>query len=207
DDTLPETDLPIVSFDFTRLDRNSPAIPSLMAAVSCWVENVWLRQSTAPHRHLVLEEAWQILLAPSTAELIQRLLKNSRKAGLSLDVIMHTLSDLGDGRARDLARLIEVGHVGRLGITEAEIVGAILGLPDWAVAHIPRLAPGQAVWRVGPDYVDIIETIRTDDEVELTDTSSRRREAQQALTEKLLVAEQEAADLDDDDDDLDDDLD
>ena len=47
-----------------------------MAAVSCWAEHVWLRQSTAVHRHLVLEEAWQILLSPATAELIQRLLKN-----------------------------------------------------------------------------------------------------------------------------------
>ncbi|MFG3085626.1 hypothetical protein [Streptomyces parvulus] len=177
---LPETDLPIIVFDFSRLDRNSPAIPSLMAAVACWVEHVWLPQSTAPHRHLVLEEAWQILLSPATSELIQRLLKNSRKAGLSLDVYMHTLSDLGEGRARDLAKLCEVVHVGRLGPEEAAVVGALLGLPAWAIARIPTLDPGQAVWKVGPDYVDIIQTIITEEEAALTDTSSRRRKAQQA---------------------------
>lgn len=177
---LPETDLPILSFDFSHLDRNSPAIPSLMAAVSCWAEHVWLRQATTAHRHLVLEEAWQILLSPATSELIQRLLKNSRKAGLSLDVVMHTLSDLGDGKAQDLARLCEIAHVGRLNPEEAAIVGGLLGLPAWAVDQIPKLDPGQAVWKIGPDYVDIIQTVLNGEEMELTDTSSRRRKAQQA---------------------------
>ncbi|MEU9647057.1 hypothetical protein AB0D72_34525, partial [Streptomyces sp. NPDC048188] len=174
-------------FDFSRLDRNSPAIPSLMAAVACWVEHVWLPQSSAPHRHLVLEEAWQILLSPATSELIQRMLKNSRKAAMSLDVVMHTLSDLGTGPAQDLARLCEVAHVGRLGPEEAAIVGALLGLPAWAIARIPSLDPGQAVWKVGPDYVDIIQTVLTEEETALTDTSSRRRKAQQ-----VLAVEQEA---------------
>ncbi|MCX5293651.1 hypothetical protein [Streptomyces sp. NBC_00183] len=181
DASLPATDLPIISFDFSHLDRNSPAIPSLMAAVSCWAEHVWLRQSTAVHKHLVLEEAWQILLSPATSELIQRLLKNSRKAGLSLDVLMHTLSDLGEGKARDLARLCEIAHVGRLNPEEAAIVGALLGLPAWAVDRIPTLDPGQAVWKVGPDYVDIVQTVLSDEEAALTDTSARRRMAQQAL--------------------------
>ncbi|MFC8876139.1 hypothetical protein [Streptomyces ardesiacus] len=178
---LPETDLPMIAFDFSRLDRNSPAIPSLMAAVACWTEHVWLPQSTARHRHLVLEEAWQILLSPATSELIQRLLKNSRKANLSLDVVMHTLSDLGTGPAQDLARLCEVAHVGRLGPEEAALTGALLGLPAWAIDKIPTLDPGQAVWKVGPDYVDIVQTLITEDEAALTDTSSRRRMAQQAL--------------------------
>ncbi|MGW8558135.1 hypothetical protein [Streptomyces tubercidicus] len=188
---LPPTDLPIVSFDFSSLDRNSPAIPALMAAITCWVEHVWLRQSTAVHRHLVLEEAWQILLSPATAELIQRLLKNSRKAALSMKVIMHTLSDLGDGRAQDLARLCEIAHVGRLGPEEAAIVGAILNLPAWAISKIPTLAPGQAVWKVGPDYVDVIQTTLSEEEARLTDTSTRRRKAQQALIEE--EAEEEPA--------------
>ncbi|MEU3978249.1 hypothetical protein [Streptomyces bacillaris] len=177
---LPPVDAPIISFDFSRLDRNSPAIPSLMAAVTCWVEHVWLPQSTAVHRHLVLEEAWQILLSPATAKLIQRLLKYSRRAGLSLDVLMHTLSDLGEGAAQDLARLCEVVHVGRLGPEEAAIVGSLLGLPAWAIARIPRLGPGEAVWKIGPDYVDVVQTLLTEEEAQLTDTSSRRRQAQEA---------------------------
>lgn len=192
DASLPETDLPILSFDFSRLDRNSPAIPSLMAAVSCWAEHVWLPQSTAVHRHLVLEEAWQILLSPATAELIQRLLKNSRKASLSLDVVMHTLSDLGEGKAQDLARLCEIAHVGRLGPEEAATVGALLGLPAWAVERIPGLGPGQAVWKVGPDYVDIVQTVLTEEEARLTDTSTRRRKAQQALASDLDTIEEPA---------------
>ncbi|MEU3550667.1 hypothetical protein [Streptomyces longwoodensis] len=181
DASLPPTDLPIISFDFTGLDRNSPAIPAMMAAVACWVEQVWLPQSTAVHRHLVLEEAWQILLSPATAGLIQRQLKNSRKANLSLDVVMHTLSDLGDGPAQDLARLCEVVHIGRLNPEEAALVGALLGLPAWAIARIPTLGQGEAVWKVGPDYVDVVRTVITEEEARLTDTSTRRRKAQQAL--------------------------
>ncbi|MFJ6661610.1 hypothetical protein ACIQNG_35465 [Streptomyces sp. NPDC091377] len=196
DASLPDTDLPILSFDFTGLDRTSPAIPSLMAAVSCWAEHVWLPQSTAAHRHLVLEEAWQILLSPATAGMIQRLLKNSRKAALSLEAVMHTLSDLGDGLAQDLARLCEIVHVGRLGPEEAAAVGALLGLPQHAIDAIPTLGPGQAVWKVGPDYVDIIQTLLTDDEANLTDTSSRRRHAQQTLlTEEDPATGQESGAL------------
>ncbi|MFD8263691.1 hypothetical protein ACFV19_33455 [Streptomyces griseoluteus] len=195
---LPETDLPILSFDFSRLDRNSPAIPSLMAAVACWAEHVWLRRSTARHRHLVLEEAWQILLSPATAELIQRLLKNSRKAALSLDVVMHTLSDLGTGRAQDLAKLCEIAHVGRLGPEEAALVGALLGLPEWAIGRIPTLEPGQAVWKVGPAYVDIVQTVLNEEETALTDTSARRRRAQQSATPELTPDLELAADADDD---------
>ncbi|WP_404974917.1 hypothetical protein [[Kitasatospora] papulosa] len=198
---LPPVDLPMLNFDFTGLDRNSPAIPSLMAAVTCWVEHVWLPQSTAVHRHLVLEEAWQILLSPATSELIQRLLKNSRKASLSLDVVMHTLSDLGDGKAQDLARLCEIAHVGRLGPEEAANVGALLGLPSWAVSMIPTLGPGQAVWKVGPDFVDVIETVLTEEEAALTDTSSRRRQAQQAaLVEQETPLDDEGQEHDVDED-------
>ncbi|TWD13114.1 hypothetical protein FB570_11941 [Streptomyces sp. T12] len=201
--SLPETDLPIISFDFSRLDRNSPAIPSLMAAVACWAEHVWLRQSTATHRHLVLEEAWQILLSSATSELIQRLLKNSRKAGLSLDVVMHTLSDLGTGPAQDLARLCEVAHIGRLGPEEAALVGTLLSLPQWAIDKIPALDPGQAVWKVGPDYVDIVQTVISEEEARLTDTSSRRRKAQQALAvavEQHTATEAAAPAVDSDED-------
>ncbi|MGW2207164.1 hypothetical protein [Streptomyces sp. NPDC001774] len=191
DASLPDTDLPIISFDFSSLDRNSPAIPALMAAIACWTEHIWLPQSTAVHRHLVLEEAWQILLSPATAELIQRLLKNSRKAALSLDVVMHTLSDLGNGRAQDLARLCEIAHIGRLGPEEAA-AGALLGLPAWAIARIPALEPGQAVWKVGPEFVDVVQTTLEEAEIRLTDTSTRRRKAQHAHTE--VIAEESAAD-------------
>ncbi|MEV6726990.1 hypothetical protein AB0M94_39480 [Streptomyces xanthochromogenes] len=197
DASLPPTDLPMVSFDFTRLDRNSPAIPSLMAAISCWAEHIWLRQSKAVHKHLVLEEAWQILLRPATSELIQRLLKLSRKQGLSLDVLMHTLSDLqNDGQAQskalDLIKLCEVVHIGRLGPEEAAVVGATLGLEQWVIDRIPSLGPGEAVWKVGADYVDIVKTIISEEEAALTDTSSRRRAAQQVgLEEDPIEAETE----------------
>ncbi|MFF9691040.1 hypothetical protein [Streptomyces sp. NPDC014623] len=184
---LPPADLPIISFDFNGLDRNSPAIPSLMAAITCWVEHIWLPQSTAVHRHLVLEEAWQILLSPATASLVQRLLKNSRKNSLSLDVLMHTVSDTGDGVARDLLKLCEVVHIGRLGPEEAAVVGALFGLPQWAIDRIPRLGPGEAVWRVpnGDEvYIDIVKTTLSEDEARLTDTSSRRRAAQEAYAQE-----------------------
>ncbi|MFF0509165.1 hypothetical protein ACFYUH_37045 [Streptomyces fimicarius] len=180
---MPPIDAPMISFDFNGLDRSSPAIPSLMAAVTCWVEHIWLPQSTAVHRHLVLEEAWQVLLSAETAQLVRRLLKNSRKNGLSLDVLMHTVSDTGEGAAQDLLKLCEVLHVGRLGPEEAEAVGTLFGLPRWAIDRIPRLGPGEAVWRVpnGDEvYIDVIKTTLSEEEARLTDTSTRRRRAQEA---------------------------
>lgn len=177
---LPDTDVPIISFDFTQLDKTSPAIPALMAAISCWVEHVWLKQSTARHRHFVIEEAWQIFLSPHTAQLIQKLIKNSRKVGLSVDAVMHTLSDLGDGRALDLARLATIIQIGRLTPDEAAQVGALYELPAWAVEKIPTLTTGEAVWKVGPAFVDVIQTIISEEEAKLTDTSNLRRAAQAA---------------------------
>lgn len=196
--TLPPTDRPLTTFDFSSLDRNSPAIPSLMAAVSVWVEHVWLPESTAVHKHLCLEEAWQILRDEATTALIQGLLKNSRKLGLSIHALMHTLSDLGTGRAQDLAKLCEVAHVGRLTPKEAAIVGEILGLPDWAIAEIPSLDPGEAVWKVGPGFVDIVKTVLVGDEARITDTSSRRRQAQQTQTESPAPEETEEAEAEED---------
>lgn len=177
---LPPTDSPMITFDFSALDRNSPAIPALMAAVSVWIERVWLPQSKASHRHLALEEAWEILRNEATTGLIQRLLKNSRKANLSIHALMHTLSDLGEGKAQDLAKLVEVVRVGRLSPDEAAIVGSVLGLPEWAIEQIPTLSPGEAVWKVGPSHVDIVMTMLNEEEARLTDTSSRRRQAQEA---------------------------
>lgn len=192
--SLPPSDSPMITFDFTSLDRNSPAIPALMAAISVWIEYVWLPQSTAPHRHLVLEEAWEILRSDATAGLIQRLLKNSRKANLSIHALMHTLSDLGEGRALDLAKLVEVAHVGRLSPEEAAHVGAVLGLPDWAIAEIPSLEQGEAVWKVGPHHCDIVMTLLSEEEARLTDTSSRRREAQEGAAPAEEEQDQEDAD-------------
>ncbi|WP_333777023.1 hypothetical protein [Streptomyces sp. IBSBF 3136] len=64
---------------------------------------------------------------------------------------------------------------------------------------IPTLDPGQAVWKVGPAYVDIIETVLSDDEARLTDTSTRRRAAQKASTAPAdtgAAAEQEPLETD-----------
>ncbi|MCX4784572.1 hypothetical protein [Streptomyces sp. NBC_01264] len=183
--SLPPVDSPMTTFDFSGLDRNSPAIPALMSVVAVWIEHVWLPQAPASHRHLVLEEAWEILRNPATTGLIQRIAKNSRKASLSIQAIMHTLSDLGEGQAQDLAKLCEIAHVGRLTPPEAALVGELLGLPQWAVEQIPRLEQGEAVWKVGPHYVDIIKTVlETEEEVRLTDTSSRRRQAQKAAADQ-----------------------
>ncbi|MEU3634531.1 hypothetical protein AB0F34_28885, partial [Streptomyces fradiae] len=70
--------------------------------------------------------------------------------------------------------------------------------PQWAAGALPTLGPGQAVWRVGPAYVDIIETVLTDEEAELTDTSSRRRRAQQACEQPAGEDDQEHREDDED---------
>ncbi|MFH9016516.1 hypothetical protein ACH4C6_34920 [Streptomyces sp. NPDC017943] len=75
------------------------------------------------------------------------------------------------------------------------------GLALTGGAGIPGLGSGQAVWKVGPDDVDIVQTVLTEEEARLTDTSTRRRKAQHALAADLTTSEEPAPQEQEQDDD------
>ncbi len=174
-----DLDAPLIVFDLARIDRNSIAMPILMAVVGVWLEHRWLRPDRYK-RILLVEEAWHIIASPSVAQLFQRLLKFGRRLGLSFVAVVHHLSDVIDGAAsREATAILKMASTRTIYMQkadEARTTGSVLGLPRWAVEVIPTLPPGIAVWDVNGN-VQVVKHIVTDTERPLVFTDRAMTES------------------------------
>jgi hypothetical protein len=182
-----DLDAPLIIFDLSHIDRNSIAMPILMAIVGVWLEHTWIRPDRKKRIFLV-EEAWHIINSPFVAQLFQRLLKFGRRLGLSFVAVIHHLSDVVDGAAaKEASAILKMASTRTIYMQkadEARATGGVLGLPRWAVEIIPTLSPGIAVWDVNGN-VQVVKHIITDYERPLVYTD-------RAMTEDA-VAERERA--------------
>jgi AAA domain-containing protein len=178
-----DLDSPLIVFDLSTIDRNSIAMPILMAIVGVWLEHTWIRPDRKKRIFLV-EEAWHIINSPSVAQLFQRLLKFGRRLGLSFVAVVHHLSDVVDGAAaKEAAAILKMASTRTIYMQksdEARATGRVLGLPRWAVEIIPTLSPGIAVWDVNGD-VQVVKHIVTEYERPLVYTD-------RAMTESSATA-------------------
>lgn len=176
-------DAPLIVFDLSTIDRNSIAMPILMAIVGVWLEHTWIKPDRKKRIFLV-EEAWHIINSPSVAQLFQRLLKFGRRLGLSFVAVVHHLSDVVDGAAaREAAAILKMASTRTIYMQksdEARATGRVLGLPRWAVEIIPTLSPGIAVWDVNGD-VQVVKHIVTEIERPLVYTDRAMTESAAAL--------------------------
>src|SRR6185312_11578068 len=181
-----DLDSPLIVFDLSTIDRNSIAMPILMAIVGIWLEHSWLRPDRRKRIFLV-EEAWHIINEPSVAQLFQRLLKFGRRLGLSFVAVVHHLSDVVDGAAaKEASAILKMASTRTIYMQksdEARATGRVLGLPRWAVEIIPTLSPGIAVWDVNGD-VQVVKHIVTEYERPLVYTD-------RAMTESSAEAEED----------------
>jgi hypothetical protein len=195
-----DLDAPLIVFDLSHIDRNSIAMPILMAIVGVWLEHTWIRPDRKKRIFLV-EEAWHIINSPFVAQLFQRLLKFGRRLGLSFVAVVHHLSDVVDGAAaREAAAILKMASTRTIyaqKADEARATGKVLGLPRWAVEIIPTLSPGIAVWDVNGN-VQVVKHLVTEAERPLvftdramTETSSDPDDFDASL-EADLEAEAEA---------------
>jgi DNA helicase HerA-like ATPase len=170
---------PLIIFDLSRIDRNSIAMPVLMAVVGVWLEHTWLRPDRMK-RIFVVEEAWHIINSPSVAALFQRLLKFGRRLGLSFIAVVHHLSDVMDGAAAKeagaLLRMASTRTIYMQKAEEARTTGRVLGLPKWTVELIPSLTPGIGVWDVNGN-VQVVKHIVTELEEPLVYTDRAMTES------------------------------
>lgn len=184
-----DLDSPLIIFDLSHIDRNSIAMPILMAIVGVWLEHTWIRPDRKKRIFLV-EEAWHIINSPFVAQLFQRLLKFGRRLGLSFVAVVHHLSDVVDGAAaREAAAILKMASTRTIyaqKADEARATGKVLGLPRWAVEIIPTLTPGIAVWDVNGN-VQVVKHLVTEAERPLVFTD-------RAMTESAPVPALEAAD-------------
>ena len=196
-----DLDSPLIVFDLSTIDRNSIAMPILMAIVGVWLEHTWIKPDRKKRIFLV-EEAWHIINSPSVAQLFQRLLKFGRRLGLSFVAVVHHLSDVMDGAAaKEAAAILKMASTRTIYMQksdEARATGRVLGLPRWAVEIIPALSPGIAVWDVNGD-VQVVKHIITDFERPLVYTDRAMTESAAALALREQI---EADELEVDEDEL-----
>ncbi len=186
---------PLIVFDLSRIDRNSIAMPILMAVVGVWLEHTWLRPDRIKRIFLV-EEAWHIINSPFVAQLFQRLLKFGRRLGLSFVAVVHHLSDVMEGAAaKEAAAILKMASTRTIYAQKAEearATGRVLGLPRWAIEIIPTLTPGIAVWDVNGN-VQVVKHIVTDIEKPLVYTDRAMTESARERAVRKM-AEQAAQD-------------
>lgn len=177
-----DLDSPLIVFDLSHIDRNSIAMPILMAIVGVWLEHTWIRPDRKKRIFLV-EEAWHIINSPFVAQLFQRLLKFGRRLGLSFVAVVHHLSDVVDGAAaKEAAAILKMASTRTIyaqKADEARATGQVLGLPRWAVEIIPSLTPGIAVWDVNGN-VQVVKHLVTEAERPLVFTDRAMTENSQA---------------------------
>jgi hypothetical protein len=179
-----DLDSPLIVFDLSTIDRNSIAMPILMAIVGVWLEHTWIKPDRKKRIFLV-EEAWHIISSPAVAQLFQRLLKFGRRLGLSFVAVVHHLSDVVDGAAaKEAGAILKMASTRTIYMQksdEARATGRVLGLPRWAAEIIPTLTPGIAVWDVNGD-VQVVKHIVTEAERPLvyTDRAMTESSATQA---------------------------
>ncbi|MYT30233.1 MULTISPECIES: ATP-binding protein [unclassified Streptomyces] len=193
-----DLDAPLIVFDLSHIDRNSIAMPILMAIVGVWLEHTWIRPDRKKRIFLV-EEAWHIINSPFVAQLFQRLLKFGRRLGLSFVAVVHHLSDVVDGAAaREAAAILKMASTRTIyaqKADEARATGLVLGLPRWAVEIIPTLTPGIAVWDVNGN-VQVVKHLITEAERPLVYTDRAMTESASLPTDEAralsLAADAEA---------------
>jgi type IV secretory pathway VirB4 component len=189
-----DLDAPLIVFDLSHIDRNSIAMPILMAIVGVWLEHTWLRPDRKKRIFLV-EEAWHIINSPFVAQLFQRLLKFGRRLGLSFVAVVHHLSDVVDGAAsKEASAILKMASTRTIYMQkadEARATGRVLGLPRWAVEIIPTLSPGIAVWDVNGN-VQVVKHLITEHERPLVFTD--RAMTEDAIIERTRASKQLADD-------------
>ncbi|MFE7588784.1 ATP-binding protein [Kitasatospora sp. NPDC057512] len=188
-----DLDAPLIVFDLSHIDRNSIAMPILMAIVGVWLEHTWIRPDRKKRIFLV-EEAWHIINSPFVAQLFQRLLKFGRRLGLSFVAVVHHLSDVVDGAAaKEASAILKMASTRTIYMQKAEearATGRVLGLPRWAVEIIPTLSPGIAVWDVNSN-VQVVKHIITEAERPLVYTD--RAMTEDAVAERVRADQKLAA--------------
>ena len=140
-----DLDAPLIVFDLSHIDRNSIAMPILMAIVGVWLEHTWIRPDRRKRIFLV-EEAWHIINSPFVAQLFQRLLKFGRRLGLSFVAVVHHLSDVVDGAAaKEASAILKMASTRTIYMQkadEARATGRVLGPSALGGGDHPDAVPG-----------------------------------------------------------------
>ncbi|WP_052053389.1 ATP/GTP-binding protein [Rhodococcoides fascians] len=165
-------DHPFVHFDVSALPNKGPALRVIMTVINTWLANV-LASRSARHMQtlLLVEEGWHVADG-STGKVFRENMKLSRGLGLSTVSAFHHISDLPvESPARALMK--EAGIVflyGQDRVEDAEETARMYHLPPGSTEIIMALAKGHCLVKYGNADPILMEHVRSDLEIELTDT-------------------------------------
>ncbi|MFI5436168.1 ATP/GTP-binding protein [Rhodococcus baikonurensis] len=163
---------PFVHFDVSALPNKGPALRVIMTVINTWLANV-LASRSAQHMQtvLIVEEGWHVADG-STGKVFRENMKLSRGLGLSTCSAFHHISDLPtDSPARALMK--EAGIVflyGQDRVEDAEETARMYHLPPGSTEIIMSLAKGHCLVKYGSADPILLQHVRSDIEITLTDT-------------------------------------
>ncbi len=174
-----------VVLDLSALRRDGEAQPFVMLTATNWIQARLTAARRGPKRIVVLDEAWSALTDLNMMRWLQASYKLSRgsehRDAVCNVAVIHRLSDLmaggDDGAERvKLARGL-VADTGTITLhaqqaDEAELARSMLGLTGAEERLLPRLEPGEALWRVGR-HAALVKTRRPPEAEVFTDTDSQ----------------------------------
>ncbi|MCD2135977.1 ATP/GTP-binding protein [Rhodococcus qingshengii] len=161
-----------VHFDVSALPNKGPALRVIMTVINTWLANV-LATRSAKHMQtlLLIEEGWHVADG-STGKVFRENMKLSRGLGLSTVSAFHHISDLPvDSPARALMK--EAGIVflyGQDRVEDAEETARMYHLPAGSTEIIMSLAKGHCLVKYGSADPILMQHVRSDLEIELTNT-------------------------------------
>ena len=177
-----DLDAPLLVLDLAALAERASAsilISTALAGVTAAIS----AETDAEHakRLVVVDEAWRVLPDEHAAEALLDLTKHARSYGVCPVIVMHRASDLaaaGDAGTR-LSRIAEgllADCETRVSFAQppdqADAAARLLGLPESAAGVLPRLAVGEAVWRIG-QRVLLVRHALGETERRIVDTDAR----------------------------------
>ncbi|HEU0130954.1 MAG TPA: hypothetical protein VFQ85_08195 [Mycobacteriales bacterium] len=154
----PRHDDPLVVLDLSAIyQRARDALPLAMTCATAWLQHA-VTAATAPHRYVVLDEAWALLAHLDTARWLQQSTKLARARGVAHLIVLHRLSDLtaaGDAHSETVA--LARGVLSDTGVralyhqphSELAAAATLLGLSDAEAAILPHLDPTIGLWLIG----------------------------------------------------------
>lgn len=182
-------------FDVSALPEDGPALAIVMMIINTWLSNVLAHQETQIPTVLIVEEAWH-LVQGAYAAVTRRNTKLSRGLGLSCMFAFHHISDIPKDSPA-LAMLSECGMkllYGQDTADDSDAVVQLFSLPNGTQETLDDLDQGEFIFKCGSSEPIRILHIRSDLEIELTNTNdSMVAEGQIDMAEELPTLEEMAA--------------
>lgn len=167
---------PLLVFDTSELDEDSPALSLVMALVSTFLSSVWAAQP-GRQRIIVLEEGYhttklRAIEGVSVAGILRSLVKRGRGIGLAFVTVVHHCSDIPlESDAMSLIREAQVIHCFKQSrADDRATVCELFDFPPAAADLLAVLDEGQHIMKIGAEAPRMVNHIRTTAEVAVTGT-------------------------------------